>query len=213
MTTHNPNSGSYNQQLMLAGLSLLVLLGGGAVLWHFALRDAWKQKPDQQGNKSSSGKANAQANASSNTAANTTTSSASASTSTTTSGGGTSGQSLIDPDEADSLQPQFYNQVKAWASYFHNTGIRKLTEESAVSAAQAIYDAWSWIDDDESAIYKAFKNLNSKADVALVAQAYENLEDNKDDTPLKEALSSGLNEEEYNKVKSIIDSKPNFIAT
>lgn len=115
---------------------------------------------------------------------------------------------LIDPNEADALNPKYFGYAENWAKHNDRRPIQKLHDIRAANVAKQIQSAWggAWYkDDDEDKIYQAFRSLDTKADVARVALEYSRF-----GSSLKQALQSQLSDDEYKKVQQIINQKPNY---
>lgn len=85
-----------------------------------------------------------------------------------------------------------------------NQTIKLLTYNDSVIKAQKINDAWGTFNDDEEAVYAAFRSLRYQTQVASIVDAYKKLF-NQD---LLTTLKSKLSDSEFNEIVKIIDTKP-----
>jgi hypothetical protein len=82
--------------------------------------------------------------------------------------------------------------------------IKLLTFSDSNIIAKKINDAWGYFNDDEEAVYAAFRALRFQTQVASLVDAYRKLY-NKD---LLNTLKSNLNDAELYEVINIIGTKP-----
>jgi hypothetical protein len=85
-----------------------------------------------------------------------------------------------------------------------NQTIKLLLYNDSVIKAEKIHDAWGTFNDDEEAVYAAFRSLRYQTQVASIVDAYKKLY-NKD---LLTTLKSNLSDTEFNEVVKIISLKP-----
>jgi hypothetical protein len=85
-----------------------------------------------------------------------------------------------------------------------NQTIKLLLYNDSVIKAEKIHDAWGTFNDDEEAVYAAFRSLRYQTQVASIVDAYKKLY-NKD---LLTTLKSNLSDSEFNEVIKIISLKP-----
>jgi hypothetical protein len=85
-----------------------------------------------------------------------------------------------------------------------NQTIKLLLYNDSVIKAEKIHDAWGTFNDDEEAVYAAFRSLRYQTQVASIVDAYKKLY-NKD---LLTTLKSNLSDTEFNEVIKIISLKP-----
>lgn len=82
--------------------------------------------------------------------------------------------------------------------------IKLLTFSDSNIIAKKINDAWSFFNDDEEAVYAAFRGLRYQSQVSSLVDAYKKLF-NKD---LLTTLKSNLSDSEFYQVINIIGTKP-----
>lgn len=83
-----------------------------------------------------------------------------------------------------------------------------LTMAGAAAFVDTLWDATSFYNDDEEAIYGVFRAMRTQSQVAALAKRFNQLKA----TDLYGYLSNYLNESELLKVKGIIDQKPKYFA-
>lgn len=82
--------------------------------------------------------------------------------------------------------------------------IKLLTASDSNIIAKKINNAWGNFNDDEEAVYAAFRGLRYQTQVSSLVDAYKKLY-NKD---LLTTLKSNLSDSEFNEVINIINTKP-----
>jgi hypothetical protein len=82
--------------------------------------------------------------------------------------------------------------------------IKLLTASDSVIIARKINNAWGTFNDDEEAVYAAFRGLRYQTQVSSLVDAYKKLF-NKD---LLTTLKSNLSDSEFTEVINIISTKP-----
>jgi hypothetical protein len=82
--------------------------------------------------------------------------------------------------------------------------IKLLTASDSVIIARKINNAWGTFNDDEEAVYAAFRGLRYQTQVSSLVDAYKKLF-NKD---LLTTLKSNLSDGEFTEVINIISTKP-----
>lgn len=91
-----------------------------------------------------------------------------------------------------------------------------LTSVSASALAKKIYDAWGFFNDDESAIYAAFRSLRSQLMLSQVCDKYTQLYNRDLLTDLKAPwyyLHDGLDDKEFAEVAKIVNALPVNVTT
>lgn len=120
------------------------------------------------------------------------------------------GKSKEEKEAAKNLEEQEKkNNIWAGAASLQKTikpnqTIKLLTYNDSVIKAQKIHDAWGTFNDDEEAVYAAFRSLRYQTQVASIVDAYKKLY-NQD---LLTTLKSKLSDSEFSQVVNIIDTKP-----
>ena len=84
--------------------------------------------------------------------------------------------------------------------------LKVLKEDAAKKIAKLIDDAWGFWDDDEDAVYAAFRQLKDKVQVSQVVAAYQKYHS----TDLWGKLESKLSSTELETVTNIVDDLPNY---
>lgn len=176
---------------ILAGVSLLLLVGGGFAVWYFGFRDNGDGENDTKGGKDRKrGKDGKGTNGNTTTTGNT----------------GNDAEALIDPSESDALHDKFFVDASQWAKHFEKKKIKKLSTAKAYVFATAINSSWGSWNDDEAKVYRTFTKIKTKADVSRVATVYEASYQES----LKDALKRKLDADEVKKVEAIISQKETY---
>jgi len=107
---------------------------------------------------------------------------------------------IRDLDTADALSTTYYEGTKLFAN--SGAGANPIKERTH-KAAKTINDAWGF-NDDEPAVYGAFRSLKSKAEISYMAFAYQKMFK----IDLLVDMRARLSDSELEKVRNIIASKP-----
>ena len=83
-----------------------------------------------------------------------------------------------------------------------------LTQSGAAAYVDTLWDATSWYNDDEEAIYGVFRAMRTQSQIAALSKRFNELKGQ----DLYSYLKNYLNEEELLTVKKIIDQKPKYFA-
>jgi len=112
---------------------------------------------------------------------------------------------LVDPSQANPLDPSFFELAQKWSKYVDKKPIQRLPSKVALPMADRIRRAWSKTNDDEKAIFRVFRMLKTQADVARMAEEYPWP---KGSTSLKAILAQRMSSDERATIQKIIQQKP-----
>jgi hypothetical protein len=87
-------------------------------------------------------------------------------------------------------------------------GALLLTQNGAAAYVDDLWNATSWYNDDEQAIYGVFRAMKTQSQISALAKRFNQLKAQ----DLYSYLKNYLNEEELLTVKKIIDQKPKYFA-
>ena len=117
------------------------------------------------------------------------------------------------PTAAETAATQNLQQLQSASYWDYNNflatapaGHLVLTQAGAEAYVNDLWDATSFINDDEEQIYGVFRAMKTQSQVAALAKRFNELKS----FDLYNYLENYLNESELLKVKGIIDQKPKY---
>lgn len=119
------------------------------------------------------------------------------------------------PSAASTQAEQNLQQLESATVWDYNkflstlpAGALLLTQNGAAAYVDDLWNATSWFNDDEQAIYGVFRAMKTQSQISALAKRFNQLKAQ----DLYSYLKNYLNEEELLTVKKIIDQKPKYFA-